>query len=128
MRRLRPPRERRDAFGREPIDPALDAEEPAVDVVQQDLRPVRYGRPDLGGAARTAGERCRAGKRLLTIGGHDRDLGGAARDRVAEPPAMLPDEPRTALGITARAPGARLDQELDKSCRRHAEQSKAQEP
>src|SRR5581483_5048382 len=90
--RLRPSHQRRRAFRREAIDTALEAEEPAVDIVQQDLGRIWNRRPDFGRPARTVRERCRAGERPLAVGGHDRHLARAAGGWIADAAPMLVDD------------------------------------
>src|SRR5262245_16977801 len=126
--RLRPTRQRGRAFLREGIFAALDAEKPAVDVAQQNLRRIRNGGLDLGCASRTAGQRSRARERLLAVGGHDRRLAGSAENGIAEAPPMFVDEARAAPWIAARTPRHRLDQHLDAAARRYAEKAEAQQP
>src|SRR5262249_46126424 len=81
---LRPTRKRCRALPRQRKNAAIDAEEPAVDIAQQNLRCIRDGASDLRGAPRTVRERSRAGERLLPIGGHDRRLAAAAGGGIAE--------------------------------------------
>src|SRR5215831_10753832 len=81
---LRPTRQCGRPFLRKGILAALDAEKPAVDVAQQNLRRIRYSGFDLGCASRTARQGRRARERLLAVCGHDRRLAASAKDRIAE--------------------------------------------
>src|SRR6478609_1064320 len=112
----------------ETIDAALDPEEPAVHVVQEYFRGIRRGGLDLGCPARPAGKRRRAGQRPLAIGGHDRRLGRATENRIAEPPPVLIDQARSAFWIAPRPPWTGLHQHLDTAGGGHAEQAETQKP
>src|SRR6185436_7786932 len=112
----------------ETIDAALDPEEPAVHVVQEYFRGIRRGGLDLGCPARPAGKRRRAGQRPLAVGGHDRRLGRATENRIAEPPPVLIDQPRSAFWIAPRPPWTWLHQHLDTAGGGHAEQAETQKP
>src|SRR3954452_1841514 len=112
----------------ETIDAALDPEEPAVHVVQEYLRGIRSGGLDLGCPTRPAGKRRRAGQRPLAVGGHDRRLGRATENRIAEPPTVFIDQARPAFWIAPRPPWTGLHQHLDTTGGGHAEQAETQKP
>src|SRR5262245_6830601 len=126
--RLRPTRQRRRSLRGQRVRAAFDAQEPAVDVAQQNLRRIRDCNFDVPGAPGPARQRSRAGECLLAVRGHDRRLTASAEHGIAETPPMLVDEPRSALAIAARAPRDGLDQQLDAAARRHAEQAEPQQP
>src|SRR6185312_10643791 len=123
----RPADERRLALGGEGVDAALDPGEPAVIIVQQDLRRCRYLDPELTCRARAGGQRGGAGERLLAVGGHDRLPGAAALRRVAAASVVLVDEARAAPMVAARLPRAGLDQDVDPALLGDAEQAEAQQ-
>src|SRR5262249_24620888 len=125
---LRPTRKRRRTFRRQRISAALDTEEPAVDIAQQNLRRIRDGASDLGGAPRTVRERSGAGERLLPISGHDRRLAAAPGGGIAEPPPMFLEQARATPPVAARTPRSRLDQHLHAAACRYAEKPEAQQP
>src|SRR5262245_48420613 len=87
-----PTRQRRRAFRGEGIGAALDAEEPAEDVAQQNLRRIRDGGFDLGCAPGAIDQRSRASERLLAVGGHDRRLAASTEDGIAEPPPVFVEQ------------------------------------
>src|SRR2546428_13453238 len=105
-RGLRPARERRRTLRGEAVGPAYDAEKPAVDIAQQNLRRIGDSGFDVGGAPGAAGQRSRASECLLAIGGHDRRLAASTGGGIAEPPPVVVEQARAAPRTPARAPGA----------------------
>ena len=108
------------------VDAAFGAIEPAIDIVQQDLRRVGNFGPQIAHPSRALRQRRRAGQRLLAIGRHDRGARAAAQRRVALAPLVLGDQPRALLRIAARARGRRLDQHLDVSVAGDAEHAETE--
>src|SRR6266700_3909530 len=127
-RALRPARERRRTLRGEAVGPAYDAEKPAVDIAQQNLRRIGDSGFDVGGAPGAAGQRSRASECLLAIVGHDRRLAASTGGGIAEPPPVFVEQARAAPRIAARPPGAGLDQHLHAAARRDAEKPEAQQP
>src|SRR5262249_61664440 len=105
-----------------------DTEEPTIDVAQQNLGCIRDRAFDLGRAPRAARQRSRASERLLAVGCHDRRPAGSAEDRIAQTPAVLVEQARSATRIAARPPWARLNQHLDTAGRPHAKKSENPKP
>ena len=95
------------------VDPALDAIEPAIDIVQQDLAGVRIVRLEVANPSRASGHRRRTGECLLPISCHDRGARAAAGDRVATAALMFRHQPRALFRITARAYRGGCHQHLD---------------
>src|SRR6185437_1477543 len=122
-----PADERGLSFGGEHVDAALDAGEPAIIIVQQDLRCRWYLDPELARPSRAGRQRRGAGERLLAVGGHDREPRAAAQRRVAAAPVVLVDETRAAPVVAARLPRAGLDQDIDAALCGDAEQAEAQQ-
>src|SRR2546428_2088177 len=127
-RGLRPARERRRTLRGEAVGPAYDAEKPAVDIAQQNLRRIGDSGFDVGGAPGAAGQRSRASECLLAIGGHDRRLAASTGGGVAEPPPGFGEPARAAPRIAARPPGAGLDQHLHAAVRRDAGKPETPQP
>src|SRR5436853_7824521 len=113
MRLLRPTRQRRCARRRESIPAARDTEEPAVDVAQQNLGRIGNRAFDLGCAPWAAGQRSRAGERLLAVGGHDRRPANAAGNRITQTPPVLVEQANSTPRIHARAPTPKSYLHLD---------------
>src|SRR5262249_58197438 len=105
-----------------------DTEEPTIDVAQQNLGCIRDRAFDLGRAPRAARQRSRASERLLAVGCHDRRPAGSAEDRIAQTPAVLVEQARSATRIAARPPWARLNPHLHTARPRDAQKSQTQEP
>src|SRR5689334_17703381 len=99
-----PSSERDGAFGSELIKAALDSGKPAIPVAQENTGSIWHHRAKLGGAAWPFGERCRAGKRPLTIGCHDRLSRRSAHGRISNPLAMFINQPSTAFLVRAGTP------------------------
>src|SRR2546430_5708992 len=127
-RPLRPARERRRTLRGEAVGPAYDAEKPAVDIAQQNLRRIGDSGFDVGGAPGAAGQRSRASECLLAIGGHDRRLAASTGGGIAQPPPGFVEQARAAPRLAARPPGAGLDQHLHAAGRRDAEKPEGQQP
>jgi hypothetical protein len=123
-RELRPAHKRGPTGLGQPVDPALDASEPAIDIAVKDLGSVRDRRSELPRASRAFRQLGRAGERVLAIRRHDRPARSSAFDRIATPAPVLVDETGSAAGILARRRRGRADQHLDFAVREHSEQAK----
>src|SRR5262249_4942256 len=118
--------------GRRPIpgqcvDPALDPDEPAKHVSQENLWGIGDASLEVARSTWRARQRHRAVQRPLAIGGHDRLAATATGRRIAAPPAVFFDDPGAPFGTAARPPGYRLDQNLDPARSGDGEQTEAEE-
>ena len=109
----------RPAFQRGPsgigqdINSALSAVEPAINIVQQDLRCVGNLGLEIAHAPRSLRQRRGAGQRLLAIGRHDRRPRAPAQRRIALATLMFGDKARSLPGVAVRTCGGWFDNHLD---------------
>ena len=118
---LGPAGERRSAFRSQLVDAALNTDEPAVNVAQENIGSVGDRRTDFGGAARAFRELGGAGERLLPISRHNWHLGRSPESGITYPAAMLLDQPSAALGVLAGTPWFRLNKHFDRPGGRYPE-------
>src|SRR5437868_10395404 len=122
-----PPHERGLAALGERIDTALDPDEPAVDVAEEDLPCIRRVRLEVAWAGRFQRQRRRTSQGLLAVGCHDRLARAASRCRVAAASAVLFDNSGAAFGVAPGSPRHRLDQDLDLAGRHDSQQAQTEQ-